>query len=484
VPNFNHVIARAYLEILDRPPDPGGLSHYRERMSQGLSEAELREILLRSPEYAERNPDLVGALRIHPRNPHYFEDPRTGQPVLIASYSNIVPTSTNFDYVADIEERRRNRIGYCRVWHFLPWEEEAAIWPWERSGTPGAYMGGRGGNKFDLDVFNPIYWSRMRDALLRAYMAGIRAQIHLFDRVAMSPGDDSRWGGNPWAAENNVNDLEVPSARPPSDGTPDFYFFTGKPRLRSQQERYVRKMIDETIAFPSVFYEIENEHWQDDRTEWATHYGQFVKDHIAANYPDTPRLVSYSSLEPDLEALFDAPAIDVINKHFGNEVEDDPALLNDYLEPRWPRNKPINVDEFANGVTDTDLLREMCWTILTSGGHFHVEDAEPASDPFGVVERIRLFLVGSSWDFLGAAPNRQLVTSGRGYCMAQTGVEYVCYFPEGGSPRLVLPPGEYHESWWDPRVGAFARTASFSHPGGERELTTPDERDWALQLVS
>ena len=485
MPDFTPVIRDAYLEILERLPDPGGLEHWNGRMNAGLSEADLREILLRSPEYAARNPGgPVGSLRIHPANPHYFQDRASARAVLIASHGNIVPTATNFDYVAQIEERRANHIRYCRVWHFLPFEGANAIWPWQRSSVGGAYMGGRNGNRFDLNVFNPVYFNRVADAVSRANLAGIYTQLHIFDRVGMSPASDDRWGNNPWARDNNIGDLEVPNARQPNDGIPDFYRFDEKPNLRAQQERYLRKIIDETIRVPSIHYEIENEHLEDSSTQWAIHYGQLVKDYIAANYPETPRLVSYSSLAGDLEAHYGSPAIDVINKHFGTDAEGDPEILNQYLEPRWSRNKAINVDEFANGVTDTALLRRMCWTILASGGNFHVEDAEPASNPFGVVENIRRFLEQSGWFFVEAAPNRGLITSGGGYCMAQVGTEYVCYFPTGGTKRLSLAAGRYNQRWWNPTQGGFFNVATFTHPGGERTLNPPDGRDWALQLVS
>jgi polysaccharide biosynthesis protein PslG len=57
VPDFGPIIREAYLEILEREPDPGGLDTYNRRMNAGLSEPELRELLLRSPEYRTRNPD-------------------------------------------------------------------------------------------------------------------------------------------------------------------------------------------------------------------------------------------------------------------------------------------------------------------------------------------------------------------------------------------------------------------------------------------
>ena len=53
---FGRIIEMAYEEILRREADPGGLSAYNERMKQGLTEAGLREELLRSEEYAIKNP--------------------------------------------------------------------------------------------------------------------------------------------------------------------------------------------------------------------------------------------------------------------------------------------------------------------------------------------------------------------------------------------------------------------------------------------
>ncbi len=424
-------------------------------------------------------------LRIHPANPHYFQETTTGQPVLIAAYTSIVPGDAGFDYVNQIRaDIQAHRIGYSRVWHFTPWSMSNAIWPWAASGTPGGYWGGLGGNRLDMNVFNNTYWNRMADAMSRASSAGIYAQIMLFDRVGMSPGTNERWGNNPWAANNNINGLEVPTANPPNDGTPEFYQYATRPNLRNQQERYVRKMIDVTIPYSHVIYEIENEHWDSTDTAWANYYGQFVKNYIAANYPASPRLVSYNSLVGDLENLYTSPAIDIINKHYGNEAETNPDILNSYLEPRWSFNKPINVDEFANGVTDPALLRRQCWTIITSGGHFHIEDAGLAAQPYEICENIRSFLAVSGWNFIGAAPNKNLITAGGGFCMAQPGVEYVCYFPSGGSKTVNLAAATYRAQWWNPRNGGFYNAATISHAGGGRSFSTPDASDWVLMVTN
>ena len=58
MPNFGRVIGLAYMRLLERPPDPGGLASFNDAMNQGMSEAMMREALIRSPEYAQKNPDL------------------------------------------------------------------------------------------------------------------------------------------------------------------------------------------------------------------------------------------------------------------------------------------------------------------------------------------------------------------------------------------------------------------------------------------
>ncbi|MHB0999190.1 MAG: hypothetical protein ACYC27_08080 [Armatimonadota bacterium] len=418
------------------------------------------------------------SIRVHPQNPHYFQDTQTGKPILFASDSGIAPTTLSIDNNALIADMINRKLNYGRVWHFLPWCGKDAIWPWERSRTTGTPMGG---NKIDMNNWNPVYWNRLTNAIDRCSKAGIYTEIHLFDRCGMSPGGPDRWQGNPWASDNNINMLETPDAG--KDGTPEFYQYDSRPNLKNYQERYVKKMIDETIKFDTVIYEIENEHWEDRNPDFAGHYAKFVKDYIKVKYPGSSRLVSYSSLMNDLELLYDNSDIDIINKHFGNEAEKNPDLLNQYIEPGWSKNKAINIDEFANGLDDPDVLRRMCWTIIASGGHFHIEDVSPKADHKSVVENIRLFMINSKWDFIHAAPDRKLVIVGDGYCMAQPGKEYLLYFPNGGTKSIDLAPSKvYKTRWWNTRKNVFSKPVTFVHKGGIKKFTTPDSGDWVLYI--
>ena len=69
MPDFSRVINLAYQRILGRLADPSGLDNYNRLMNAGLSEADMREALLRSGEYADNNPNrsavaATGARRV------------------------------------------------------------------------------------------------------------------------------------------------------------------------------------------------------------------------------------------------------------------------------------------------------------------------------------------------------------------------------------------------------------------------------------
>ena len=420
-------------------------------------------------------------LRLHPENPRYFQESTTGEAVLFAGCDGVVPTSRGRDYVKEVEHMKAHHITYGRVWHFLPWEGANAIWPWAESDTPGGYWGGRGGNKLDMDRWNPEYWNRMADAMRRCAKECIYSEIHLFDRCGLSPASNTRYGNNPWASDHNINNLEMPKAQG-GDGTPDFYFYKEKPSLRKYQEAYVRKMIDETIGSSTVIYEIENEHWKLDSADFGAHYAKFVKDYIAAKYPDQPRLVSYSSLMSDLEKFYEIPEVDIVNYHYGNKASDTEAL-NNYIESRWDKKKAINIDEFANDTDDPSVLRLLCWTIVTSGGHFHIEASLDEPQQLEACESIRQFRVQSKWDFVHSAPNKKLVVSGNGYCMANPGKEYVFYFPKGGSVKLgLVKGGNYTARWFNTVKCQFGDPIALRNVSDETMLETPDASDWVLHV--
>ncbi|MHB1456736.1 MAG: hypothetical protein ACYC0V_07460 [Armatimonadota bacterium] len=411
--------------------------------------------------------------RVHPENAHYFQDTTTGKSVILVGYGGPAPTSKAIDYISSINRDAKEGMIYGRVWHLLPWEYGNAIWPWKRSNIPGA--GDGLGNKYNLNIWNNEYWLRMRDCLNRTNKAKICSEVFLFEGCGMEKAD-RRWHNNPWASDNNINKLETMNSH--SSGTPDFYNYDTKPNLLAQQERYVNKLIDETIAYPNVIYEIENEHDSGNEPAWTTYWSKFVKNRISLKYPNSPRLISQTT-DPDVS--FNTPTIDIVNYHSDST---NLSRYNDFLEGNWSRNKAMNVDELANGEASYDTLRRVCWIIIISGGHFHLEDPKPSAKPYLIVRNILSFLNKSKWDFVHAAPDKKLIGSGDGYCMANPGIEYVFYFPSGGEKWIKLEANQaYAARWWNPRTGGFNKPISIKQSGDETTVLTPDADDWMLYVV-
>lgn len=59
MPDFSRIINQAYMRILGRPADPGGLENYNRLLNAGMSESQMRESLIRSGEYATKNPETL-----------------------------------------------------------------------------------------------------------------------------------------------------------------------------------------------------------------------------------------------------------------------------------------------------------------------------------------------------------------------------------------------------------------------------------------
>ena len=155
-------------------------------------------------------PQTPGTLRRHPSNPHYFEF--RGQPaVLITSAEHYgAVMNLDFDYIPYLNELQARGFNLTRTfsgmyvegwdspWNTLNPAPNRYIAPWARSSTSGYPDGG---NKFDLNQWNPAYFSRLRDFVAQAGQRGIIVELVLF----CSMYNDSEWNLSPLKSTNNVN---------------------------------------------------------------------------------------------------------------------------------------------------------------------------------------------------------------------------------------------------------------------------------------
>jgi uncharacterized repeat protein (TIGR01451 family) len=457
----------------------------------------------------------AGALKLHTANPRYLQDSVTGKAVLITGYPNLVPTvndpaEPNFPtYTQQIDDMFTNQVTYTRVWHQISGRPlNASFWPWKKARPvelSDCYLPEENVAKWNLAVtpdgsnFKDEYWNdRMRLSLAYATSKNIVAEVLLFDRSSMEGGSDGKnWNRNPWNSGNHT----LPGDPRPNWGTPGCgpsgvpgFYTSGAAVAGGPMEAYVAKMI-EISSDLNVIYEIENESVAED-TAWPKKWAPFIKARVPA------RLVSFSAAPGNLALLDgilqssdpDLALIDIINYHPGQGATSD--AIGTWIRNNWSYARAINVDEFANGETNPATLRALVWTIITSGGHFHIEDVASTLDPYPILKNVNAFLASqfgsthAGWEFVYSKPNASL--SAEKTCMSPisptAAQDYLCYATNSsaGVTLRQVPAGRYAITWWNPRaVGGWASAPSYiAHPGGDLTSGPPPSGmggpDWVL----
>jgi hypothetical protein len=167
------------------------------------------------------------------------------------------PEESDFDaYLAFLKEHHHN---FIRLWRWEHFQSQAAggsyhlcmtPQPWRRTG-PGEAKDGK--PKFNLEVFDDVYFERLRERVIAAGKEGIYVGVMLFDGWALhlSPAPD-HVEGHPFHAGNNVNGVAIESIL-------DHQVLPLAPRVQAFQEAYIRQVVDTLHDLSNVLWEVSNE---------------------------------------------------------------------------------------------------------------------------------------------------------------------------------------------------------------------------------
>lgn len=314
MPSFVRIINEAYLQILARLPDPGGLAHYNERMNQGLSEAALREILLRSEEYSTRNPSTPPprppgsmALRVEGSrllNPLGERVQLLGAIVCCADAKSNGWPLVNLE-VLDLFAARRLNYTHCRLGPFTVAGEQDPNYVGYLSIPDG---------RVDLEQWFPPFWDRVRMVAHRARALRIWVEFDLVDRWVRQHGASDLPFVDPWSAANNIRGIEAGGLG----------IFERAPQ--PVHERWIRKAVAELGEFENVLFQVGNEGFKSFSAAWEVGVYEIVKDELGRRgFGD--RLVATNTQNPELEAR-----LDYVTRHAreAQEAGEKPILVNEY----------------------------------------------------------------------------------------------------------------------------------------------------------
>ncbi len=427
-------------------------------------------------------------IRLCTENPRYFEWEGKAT-VLVTSgehYGSVI--NPDFDFVRYLASLQAAGLNHTRLFlgdyaegpdSFGIVENPLApapgrfLAPWARSGIPGF---ARGGNKFDLDHWNPAYFERLHAFFQEAGRRGIVVEAVLF---FVGPGYEFA----PLNPSNNVNSTT------PIDAV--LYLSLDNGNVLSRQEQYTRKIVGELNRYPNLIFNLCNEPWFNNQEQpgfasqppaatkaWIERVSEWVSDEetrLPSRHLLSVDLTNQGSpiTQSDLSGYF--AKISVFNVHYdanGQILQSNPSL---------PRLLAFNETGF-NGAGD-DFYRTQGWNFMLSGGGLYgnldfsfVVGHEDGSGTPGftgsynagggpaIRGQMKVLL-----DFMRALPLRAMkpdngvVVGGADSwrALAGPGEAYAVWFPGEGpiSPQVAVPKGQWRADWVDILTGAVTSEA-------------------------
>ncbi len=462
-------------------------------------------------------------IRAHPQNPHYYLF--QGRPtVLITSaehYGAVINRA--FDYHAYLDALKSYGLNYTRIYPAAFIEPEGTfhaentlapksvnlIQPWARSQTPGYRSGG---NRFDLDRWDPEYFKRLKDFIEQAAARGIVVEVCFFN--AQNKGS---WPMSPLYWKNNIQG----EGRTGYNGVQTLKH----PDVLRRQEQFVTRIVQEVNAFDNVILEICDEPTVYGTPKalagpWVEHLVEVVKQ-AESGLPKKHLLGQQmmGAVGGPIDSSSN-PDVSVIVTQYIWETPDEQVGGMKALDELYGSNKPIDLNEtgyyplssWYEGDKAGDVRVE-AWEFMVGGGSSfnNLNAMYTVRDPAGkaaenapvlqTMQSLKQFIEG--FDFLKMRPDRSFVVSGmpagvyyRG--ISEKGEQYALYHhhsklkpyvyavrPGAYQERLILelPAGTYQADWVNPSNGAVLATETFTHPGGQRPASTPTHAvDMALRI--
>jgi hypothetical protein len=247
-------------------------------------------------------------------------------------------------------------------------------------------------------------------------------------------------------------------------------------------------MVETVGDLDNVFFEIANELAA---IAWQHEIAGFIRGLEATRPKQHLILISSGGRAIDgswyllsESAVVDAPSdLYAVNK-----------LWTDYaLDPPPHRGSKPALLDMDHGWAETPIQndRRVPWKAFTRGYHFNLYD-EPFEAPekeSAVWENLRRNLgviakyANSRFrDLAGMVPAGALASTG--YALANRGVEYLAYAPDGGEIVMQLETGSYAAEWFNPESIEFIDAGIVNATGDSMPFEAPFQGDAVLYLRS
>jgi hypothetical protein len=455
-------------------------------------------------------------IQLHPQNPHYFLFQGKAVALITSGEHYGAVINADFNYPRYLETLAAGGMNYTRLFGGAYVEVPGKSFGIQRNDLAparGRFVAPwvRSGDKFDLDKWNPEYFTRLHDYLAEASKRGIVVEITLFS----SQYGDMQWDVCPFNRANNLDQTDAIDWKKLNT--------LENGNILSYQERYTRKLVREANAYPNVIFEIANEPWSD-RSVLA----DIVNPYLFTGRDQYPNSVD---LPDDLTMAWQArvaewiaseeaslpnqhliaqdccnfrypvrqllPEVSVVNFHYAYP---EAALLN------YGLGKPLSYDETGFLGRGDEAYARQAWNFMLSGGsvfdnldysftpgHEDGTDTEPNGPGGGSPELRRRLKILSEFlqelPLVELAPDTTTVKHAGGvytHLLSSRRGKYAMYVDGQGPVDILmsLPAGEYRVTWTDVVTGEAKNGGVFRHAGGNKIISTPEFRDGIAMLLA
>ncbi|MBI3877453.1 MAG: hypothetical protein HY300_16100 [Verrucomicrobia bacterium] len=411
-------------------------------------------------------------LSIHPENPKYFLF--RGKPLALITatehYGSIINRPFDFArYLAEAADKKQTLTRTFLLFRELqttrnpesPCKPESPDYlaPFPRTG-PGLAKDGE--LRYDLDQWNPEFFDRLHRFLSLASKRGIVVELTLFSNTYGT----NLWELNPFCSTNNLQSV--------GQGRWSDYTSLNDQPLFERQAAYARKVIQETVRYDNVYYELCNEPGGGLTNQatvaevdaWQRELGRVAQGELqrlgAKHLVFGSQAFSYKPrFEQRLDASFASPQFDGVNVH---------PLPNTVFGGR-----AYNLGEFMGKQLKLAELRDFCAAVQHEGKPCVLDEDNAASlyhDDVGwTIHRKRAWIALMSHfihmrtmpAWLETKP-AQIVA----VMLAKSGADYVAYLadarevsePDSGEPingelSFTLPEGTFRARFYSPVTGKY-----------------------------
>lgn len=433
----------------------------------------------------------------YPANPFYWQ--YKGVPLLLLGGS----VEDNLYQIPNIEEHLDllASVGGNYVRCTMSCRDEGDLWWFEQDKATGLY---------DLNQPGAAHWAKFAHFVELAAARDIILQIEVWDRFdfAREP-----WQLNPYNPKNNINYsaaesglVEVIDTHP---GRRESAFFRSVPALENNtlllnfQQQQIDQMLAITLPHGNVLYCMDNE--TNESPAWGKYWASYIKAKAAAAgviVMTTEMWDAHNLLADEHKATFDHPELyDFVDLSQNNHQ----VGLTHWQNPQQIRQqlldsgqiRPMNSVKIYGANTGrygtTRDAQERFWRNIFGGfasSRFHRPPSGLGLNTIAQAHISAMRQVTDAMDIFRCEPHLDLLgerSANEAYCLANPGIEYAVFFPDGGHVLLdVSAAGDrpLTARWMDIRQHAWMADAQVATPVDDHlRLTTPREEGYWAAVV-